>query len=88
MAAAVIRGQHPHPVRKQLQFDVENKKVKLGQILVRGGVLPIEKFWQIIQLQGRFRCGECQDPMEKPSFKEFSIICEKCGKTALTIDEY
>lgn len=75
-------------IRRQLQLDGEGKRVKIGHIMIREGVLSPQNFWRIIQMQGPFKCGHCSTPLENPRFEEDRILCEKCGKPALAFGAF
>ena len=75
-------------IRKQLRLDGEGKKVRIGQILVREGLMSIEQFWKIISLQSSFQCGGCAASLETPRFEKFALLCAKCGHPALVLEDF
>ncbi len=74
-------------IRQQLELDGQGKRHKIGQILIRMKSLTLIQFWEIIHAQGLFKCGGCGHSLDAPRIQGSSILCEKCGKVALSLDE-
>ena len=74
-------------IRRQLAHDFDGKQPKIGQILLSMKALTPTQFWEVIRSQGAFRCGDCGHMLDKPKIQQAAILCEKCGKPALSLDE-
>lgn len=74
-------------IRRQLAFDFEGKHTKIGQILLSMKALSPSQFWEVIRSQGAFRCADCNHTLDKPKIQKTAILCEKCGKPVLSLDE-
>jgi Zn finger protein HypA/HybF involved in hydrogenase expression len=37
--------------------------------------------------QGAFKCGACGHLLDQPRLENSAILCEKCGKAALSLEE-
>ena len=74
-------------IRQQLALDAEGKRVKIGQILIRMKSMTLVQFWEIIHAQGLFKCGACGHILDAPRVEGTSLLCEKCHKPALVLDE-
>jgi hypothetical protein len=74
-------------VRRQLALDGEGKRVKIGQILIRMKAMTLIQFWEIIHAQGLFKCGGCGHTLDTPRIEGQALLCEKCGKPAISVEE-
>jgi hypothetical protein len=74
-------------IRRQLALDFEGKPTKIGQILLSMKSISPAQFWEVIHSQGVFRCGDCGHRLGKPKIEKSAILCEKCGKPALSLDQ-
>jgi len=74
-------------IRRQLYHDRHGIKAKIGQILVWEGALSIEGFWKILQMQTDFKCPACHESLNDPKFGKMAILCSKCGKPAIVLDD-
>jgi predicted RNA-binding Zn-ribbon protein involved in translation (DUF1610 family) len=74
-------------IRRQLALDGEGKRVKIGQILIRMKAMTLIQFWEIIHAQGLFKCHSCGHILDAPRIEGQSLLCEKCGKAAIVVDE-
>ncbi len=73
-------------IRQQLELDFEGKRLRIGQILIRMKAMTPVQFWDIIHAQGLFRCGTCGHELAAPRLEGASLLCEKCGKLALSLE--
>lgn len=80
-------GQLAEAIRRQLALDGEGKHAKIGQILLRMRALTPAQFWEIIRAQGTFKCGACGHTLAAPKTEKSALLCEKCGKPVLSLDE-
>ena len=74
-------------IRRQLAQDAAGPRPKIGQILIRMKSMTLVQFWEIIHAQGLFKCGGCGHTLDTPRIQGPSLLCEKCGKPAITVDE-
>lgn len=74
-------------IRQQLAMDGEGKRVKIGQILIRMKAMTLVQFWEIIHAQGLFKCSTCGHLLDTPRVQGTSLLCEKCHKPALVLEE-
>lgn len=74
-------------IRRQLALDGEGKRVKIGQILIRMKAMTLIQFWEIIHAQGLFKCGGCGHTLDTPRIEGQALLCEKCGKPAISVEE-
>ncbi len=74
-------------IRRQLAKEGEGERPKIGQILIQMRSMTLVQFWEIIHAQGLFKCGGCGHHLDAPRIQGPALLCEKCGKPAITVDE-
>jgi hypothetical protein len=83
----ITEHQLADAIRRQLSMEADGKRRKIGQILLSMKALDSGQFWRILFAQGGFKCGACGHELDEPKIEKTAIVCEKCGKPALTLDE-
>ena len=74
-------------IRRQLAKEGDGQRPKIGQILIQMKSMTLVQFWEIIHAQGLFKCGGCGHNLDAPRIQGPALLCEKCGKPAITVDE-
>jgi ribosomal protein L37AE/L43A len=49
--------------------------------------LRAEQIWEIIRAQHGFTCGKCGHTLDRPRIERGGVVCEKCGATAVRLEE-
>lgn len=83
----ITEHQLAEAIRRQLSMEAEGKRRKIGQILLSQKAIDTGQFWRILFAQGGFRCGSCGHELDSPRIEKTAILCEKCGKPGVTLDE-
>lgn len=72
-------------VRQQLRQHARGFRVKIGAVLIQMGLIDIRKFWDVLKMQGDFKCGACSHLLAAPRFLQGTILCEQCSTPVFSV---
>lgn len=81
----VTKEQLTQAMRAQARKHARGVPCKLGQVMLEQRLLSIQQFWDILHEQGDLRCGACNEVIDKPWFRDTTVLCSNCRSPAFSI---